>query len=624
MNNGIELYLRAKEMKVVNMSAGQGNIPDDIIESVLQHHDIVDTVSKYVHLTKQGKYMKGLCPFHSEKTPSFTVTPDRQIFYCYGCGAGGNAIKFMMEIEGLSFPEAVRTMAEESHIPLGEWQGRESTHQHPELDRLLQAYELTSKMYHFLLKNTEHGKPAMEYLRSRGFTDKIIDQFQIGYAPNRWDTIVQFLEKRSFDPVEMEKGGLISPRHEDDGYVDRFRDRIMFPIWNRNGKVIAFAGRILGEGQPKYLNSPETKLFNKSRTLYNLHHAKTSIRKLRQSVLFEGYGDVISAWEAGVQNGVAAMGTALTEHHATMLKGLCDEVIICYDGDRAGQAAALKNFPLLENAGLHVKVALVSDGMDPDDFIRQYGGERFQRQIIESAVSTVKFKLIYLKKNHILQEEEGRIAYSREALNVIAPLSSPTEREVYLREVSAEVKVDFETLKQECNLLRQSLQKKQDFGDNNENRWNNGRHKKGQVVTPNLLPAYHVAERRLLHWMMQDLEAAQYVEQHLGDAFNIEDHAAIAAYLYAYYAQGKLPDTSRFISSLQDDRLEKNVSSIMMMDAPGVWAPHILDDYIHQVRKFPLQEQLDLKREEMRAAERLGDFLRAAQIASEIIALERQ
>ncbi|MDO7905445.1 DNA primase [Paenibacillus sp. JX-17] len=614
-----------KETKVVNVSAGQGSIPEDIIESVLNQNDIVDTVSKYVHLTKQGKYMKGLCPFHSEKTPSFTVTPDRQIFYCYGCGKGGNAIKFRMEIEGLSFPEAVRTMAEESHIPLGEWQGRDSAHhQSPEVGRLLEAHELSAKLYHFLLKNTEHGKEAMDYLRSRGINDKMIDQFQIGYAPNRWDTLVQFLEKRGFDLGEMEKGGLLSARQEGSGYVDRFRDRVMFPIANRNGQVIAFAGRIMGEGQPKYLNSPESRLFNKSRTLYNLNLAKTSIRKLRQSVLFEGYGDVISAWEAGVQNGVASMGTSLTENHALMLKGICDEVIICYDGDSAGQAAAMKSLPILEQAGLHVKIAVISGGLDPDDFIRRHGSDRFVHGVIESAVSPVKFKLIYLKKNHILLEEDGRISYSREALKIIAPLASPTEREVYLRELASEVKVDYETLKQECNLMRQSMLKKQQVGDNNDNSWNNGRHKKVRVPAPNLLPAYHVAERRLLSWMLQDEEAARYVEEHLGDAFNIDDHAAIAAYLYAYYAQGKPPDTSRFISSLQDDRLEKTVSSISMMDTPGGWDHQTLDDYIREVRKMPVQQEIDRKREEMIAAERSGDFLRAAQIASEIIALERQ
>ncbi|HEY2494936.1 MAG TPA: DNA primase [Paenibacillus sp.] len=624
MSNHSELYLRAKEMKVVRLSAGQGNIPEKIIDAVLEHHDIVDTVSKYVHLTKQGKYMKGLCPFHSEKTPSFTVTPERQIFYCYGCGKGGNAIKFMMEIEGLSFPEAVKIMAEESQIVVPEIQGSSAVSHNPERERLIQAYEWSAKFYHYLLKNTEYGKPAMEYLRSRGFTDKLIDQFQIGYAPDSWNTLVQFLTKRSFDLEEMERGGLLSTRSDGSGCIDRFRDRVMFPITDRNGKIIAFAGRILGDGQPKYLNSPESKLFNKSRTLYNLHQSKSAIRKLRKIVLFEGYGDVISSWEAGVHNGVATMGTSLTESHTAMIKTMADEVLVCFDGDRAGQAAAMKVIPLLESAGLNIKICVLSDGLDPDGFVQKYGGERYMNQIIEGAVSTTKFKLIYLKKNHILLEEDGKISYMKEVLPIIAALPSSTEREVYLRELSSEHHLSYESLKQDCNLIRQHMQKNMQDGDNIEQGWNNGRHKKGKAPAPILLPAYHTAERRLLSLMLQDAEVARYVGEHLGDAFNIDDHAAIAAYLYAYYALGKQPDISRFMSSLHDDQLEKTLISISMMDTPRDWNIQVLDDCIREVHKVPQQRAIDQKKEEMMGAERSGDFLRAAQIASEIIALERQ
>lgn len=606
------------------MNTGRGTIPEEVIEEVLRQHDIVDTVGKHVHLTKQGKYMKGLCPFHSEKTPSFTVTPDRQIFHCYGCGKGGNAIKFRMEIEGLTFPEAVRMMAEEAQIPYDFGAGAQDRPRNLELEQQLQAHEWTSKLYHFLLKNTEHGKPAMDYLKDRGFTDKAIDTFQIGYAPARWDTLVQFLEKRSFDLGSMEKGGLVSAKQDGTGYVDRFRDRVIFPLHNRNGKVIAFAGRVLGDGQPKYLNSPESKLFSKSRTLYNLHQAKSEIRKSRQFVLFEGYGDVISAWEAGVHNGVATMGTALTESHAAMMRGLADEVIVCYDGDNAGQAAALKSIPILEAVGFNTKIALLPEGLDPDEFIQKYGAERFRHQVLDGAVSSVKFKLIYLKKNHILLEEDGKVAYIKDAMEVIAPLPSPTEREIYLKELSADLQVSFDSLKQECNEKRQALQKNRPAGDNNAKRWNNGRHKKGQASMPVLLPAYHVAERRLLSFMLQDEEVAKYVGERLGDHFNIEDHAAIAAYLYAYYAQGKEPDASKFIASLQDERLEQTVISIAMIDTPGEWTTQELDDCIREIQKVPLLTQIKRKKEEMVSAERAGDFLRAAQIASEIIALERQ
>lgn len=606
------------------MNTGRGTIPEEVIEAVLRQHDIVDTVGRHVHLTKQGKYMKGLCPFHSEKTPSFTVTPDRQIFHCYGCGKGGNAIKFRMEIEGLTFPEAVRMMAEEAQIPYDFGAGSLDRPRDLELEQQLQAHEWSSKLYHFLLKNTEYGKPAMDYLKGRGFTDKAIDTFQIGYAPARWDTLVQFLEKRSFDLGSMEKGGLVSAKQDGTGYVDRFRDRIIFPLHNRNGKVIAFAGRVLGDGQPKYLNSPESKLFSKSRTLYNLHQAKSEIRKSRQFVLFEGYGDVISAWEAGVHNGVATMGTALTESHASMMRGLADEVIVCYDGDNAGQAAALKSISILESIGFNTKIAMLPEGLDPDEFIQKYGAERFRHQVLDGAVSSVKFKLIYLKKNHILLEEDGKVAYIKDAMEVIAPLPSPTEREIYLKELSADLQVSFESLKQECNEKRQALQKNGFSGDNNAKRWNNGRHKKGQASMPVLLPAYHVAERRLLSFMLQDEEVAKYVGERLGDHFNIEDHAAIAAYLYAYYAQGKEPDASMFISSLQDERLEQTVISIAMIDTPGEWTTQELDDCIREIQKVPLMVQIKRKKEEMVSAERAGDFLRAAQIASEIIALERQ
>jgi len=600
-------------------------IPDSVIEAVLRHHDIVETVGKYVHLSKQGKYMKGLCPFHSEKTPSFTVTPEKQIFYCYGCGKGGNAIKFVEEIEEYSFPEAVRLMAEDAGIPFSSPSSGRSSSEDGEREKLIAAHELTAKFYHYLLKNTTHGQPAMDYLRSRGVTDKQIDQFMIGYAPPEWDTLVRFLEKREFKAERMEKGGLLIAKQDGSGHIDRFRDRIMFPIWNRDGKVIAFAGRILGEGQPKYLNSPETMLFNKSRNLYNFHQARVVMRRSRRVVLFEGYMDVIKAWSAGVHNGVASMGTSLTEEHATMLQRNVEEAVICYDGDNAGQEAALKTIPLLEKTGLRTQVAMLPKGMDPDEFIERNGAQTFIREIIEHPASSVKFKLIYAKKNHILLEEEGRKNYSLDAVAIIAELDSPTEREFYLKELSREVDLSLESLKQDCYLVREKKHKSKPQRDNNDNSWNNGRNENRRMPsTPPILPAYQVAERRLLARMLQDGETAQMVHEQLGEAFNVEDHAALAAYLYAYYAQGHDPDVSRFIASLQDDRLERTTASILMTDDDFPFDEHLLGEYVREIRKVPRFREIEQKRENMVRAERSGDMMLAAQIASEIIALERQ
>ncbi|UUZ85517.1 DNA primase [Paenibacillus sp. P26] len=312
-----------------------GRIPEQVIDAVLKAHDIVEVVGRYVHLTKQGHYLKGLCPFHSEKTPSFTVTPEKQIYHCFGRGAGGNAIRFVAEVEGLSFGQALRKLAAEAHLDVGlePQQNAAETKENADRSKLLTAYELTGKLYQHILLNTAEGKPALNYLRSRGLTDKLIDTFGIGYAPARWDTLSKPLEKREFELPLMEQGGLLSAKQDGGGYVDKFRDRIMFPIHDWKGQLIAFAGRSMGDARPKYLNSPETMLFHKSRTLYNLHLARPQIRKRQELVLFEGYVDVIKAWEAGITNGVATMGTALTPEHAEAIRRLAERVIVAYDGD---------------------------------------------------------------------------------------------------------------------------------------------------------------------------------------------------------------------------------------------------------------------------------------------------
>jgi len=604
-----------------------GRIPEDVIQEVLRQHDIVDTVGKYVHLTKNGKYMKGLCPFHSERTPSFTVTPEKQIFHCYGCGTGGNAIKFVMEIEGYSFPEAVRSMAEEAGIPVT-WtggEGGEPSGASRDREALLQAHDAAAKFYHYLLQNTEIARPAKEYLRKRGLTDRLIDEFQIGFSPDTWDTLCKFLVKREFDPALMERGGLLSARHGGSGHVDRFRNRIMFPIKNRDGKTIAFAARTMGDEQPKYLNSSDSMLFTKGRTVYNFHLARPNIRKTRRIALFEGYMDVIKAWSAGIKNGVATMGTALTEDHVEIFRRNADEVTICYDGDDAGQAAALKAVQLLEGAGLRTTVAVLPNRMDPDEYITAYGPQAFVRETMDHPVSSTKFKLIISRKNHTLLEEEGRKSYVLEAVDIISALDSATEREFHLKELSREFEISLDSLKQDALRKRQELQKMRPKGDNNDNSWNNGMNEKRRApASPAASPAYYQVERRLLYWMMHDDAAAETVHDRLGGAFNAEDHAALAAYLYAYYSMGNAPDVGRFIASLQDDRLERTAASILSMEVVPPYDGEVVEAYIREIRKVPRLRELEARREEQLRAERAGDALLAAQIASEIMTLERQ
>lgn len=620
MNQNIE-YVNTRVLNVGGKMK-HSRIPDEIIEQVLKQHDIADVVGKYVHLAKSGHYLKGLCPFHSEKTPSFTVTPEKQIYYCYGCHAGGNAIHFLMEIEGFTFIEAVKLLADEAGIALElDEPTAEQTKEQQEHEWMRKGHEFAANLYGHVLRN--YGKDAFQYLKGRGFSESLMDTFQLGFAAPVWDMLSKLLREREYPLSFMEQAGLVSKKSDGSGYIDRFRNRIIFPICDARGRVIAFAARSMGDDQPKYLNSPETPIFNKSQTLYNLHMAKTHIRKQQTAVLFEGYADVIRAWDAGINNGLATMGTAVTDKHALILHRYAEEVILCYDGDDAGQNASYKNLPLLEKAGLRVKVVLMPNKMDPDEFITKYGSARFEREIAENAVSALKFRLIYSRKNYKLNNETDRLRYIREALRLIADISSPTEREHYIRELATEFGYAMETLKQEMMDYRLKKQKNKASGDIIYNSWNNVRNNGKKAERRTLFPAYHNAERHLLAIMMQHKHICETVKEKLGAEFNVDAHAALAAYLYAYYAEGYEPDISRYIAELQDERLAGTASEIISSHSNQNWNNQVIEDYIHQIKKYPIQQDIKQKKEKMVRAERAGDFLQAAQIASEIITLER-
>jgi len=392
-------------------------IPDEKINEIRQAVDIVDVISEYVQLKKQGRNYFGLCPFHSENTPSFSVSPEKQIYYCFGCGAGGNVFSFLMEHDGLSFQEAVMKLAEKANItlelshPVHSGKSAKSR----ETEQMIAAHELLCKFYHHILVNTKDGQHALEYLHNRGFTREQIEKYQIGYALNSRDFAYKLLTERNFSPSLLEKAGLIIRSERDGDYFDRFRNRIMFPIFDGKGNTVAFSGRALGEDEPKYLNSPETPVFDKSKILYNFHLARPFIRKMQQVVLFEGFADCIAAERSGVENGVATMGTSLTAEHVSLIRRNTDTVTICYDSDQAGKEAALRAGRLLVEAGCQVRVALMEDGLDPDEYIRKFGAEKFRDAVFHSSLTFTSFKLLYLKKGKDFQNEGDRLQYIDES-----------------------------------------------------------------------------------------------------------------------------------------------------------------------------------------------------------------
>ncbi|MGP7819060.1 DNA primase [Niallia sp. 01092] len=599
-----------------------GLIPEEKINQIKQAVDIVDVIGEHVQLTKQGRNFLGLCPFHGEKTPSFSVSPEKQIFHCFGCNAGGNVFSFLMDLEGFSFQEVAAKLAKRANIEIGsEWTDTEKKKSIPnDLQQMLDAHDLLTKFYHHLLVNTKDGQHALEYLLNRGFTLPVIEKFQIGYAMETWDLAVKFLGKRKYDVPLMEKAGLIIKSEKENKYFDRFRDRIIFPITDRNGHTIAFSGRTLGESHPKYLNSPETPIFNKSSTLYNFHMARPNIRKLQHAVLFEGFADCIAAFRSGIENGIATMGTSLTNEHIGILKRNAQTVTICYDSDSAGIEAANRAGELLIKANCTVKVALLPDGMDPDDVVSKFGEEKLQHEILHSSIPFMSFKLLYYRRGKNLQNEGDKLTYIEEVIGEVAKLEKAVEKDFYIRQLASEFSISLEALLQQEKQVAESIKR----NDSNKSITTPVKQYSVRKQVKNLLPAFHTAERRLLAHMLKSEDTAFKVQDNLqGKTFNIDEHQAIFTYLLAYYEKGQSSDTSSFINFVDDHELKRMVVDIEMMDINDEISDQELLDYLKQLLNYEKLQVIKEKKALQKDAERQQDFGRAAQIGMEVLELEK-
>ncbi|MGD9676830.1 MAG: DNA primase [Vulcanibacillus sp.] len=598
-------------------------IPDEIIDSIRHHYDITDFIGQYVQLKKSGHNYFGLCPFHSEKTPSFSVSPDKQIYYCFGCGSGGDVIRFVMNIEGLDFVEAVSYLAKDSGLDIPQIDNFTA----PEIKdqqrvSILEAYSLASKFYHYLLLETEQGQPALQYLSKRGFNREHIETFNLGYSPSSSDTVANFLLKRGFNLEVLKEAGLVAQTDDGRNY-DHFRNRIIFPIADIQGKVIAFGGRVLDDRHPKYLNSQETKIFNKSGVLYNLHLAKKEIRKNGRVILFEGYVDTIAAWKAGVNYGVASLGTSLTEQQANILRRYANEILICYDSDTAGQQATLRAIEILSKTGCKIKVVLLPQGYDPDDYLSEYGADSFQKDIIDQAVSVTNFKLTHIRKEFNLKDDTKRLDYLRKALEIISDLKHEVERDHYLKLLSEEFQISINSLKSDFNqICKEKTNKKALTRDKLSTEWNNIIKNGNDFGKDNsLLPAYYNSEKILIYLMMKSSEITEKVSNEIGSEFHVEDFAVLAAYLYSYYGKGNIPEINRFISSIDDDKYRQIATKIAMLEINEDVSQNELDDYIMQVKNHDIDIQVKSKREEQIKAERSNNIAKSVELGLEIINL---
>lgn len=531
-------------------------IPNEVVENVRSSLDIVDVVSTYINLKKAGRNFVGFCPFHAEKTPSFTVSPEKQIFYCFGCQNGGNLFSFVMQMENCSFPDAVRLLAEKSGItidpvPATPYERKKAQTR----ENLQKMYMLAREHFQTLLWQTSRGKEVLEYLYKRGLSKQAITEFQLGYTGGSSDGLTGKLRKKGFDLALAFKGGLVG-KSAPNRYYDYFRERLVFPVWDSRGQVIAFGGRILGPGEPKYLNSPESVLFNKSSTLYGFYMALPHIRRRKEALLVEGYMDVALLHQHGIKEAVATMGTALTEKQLSFLRGRLDKIILVFDADTAGEMAALRGLALLKNEGCHVEIAQLPPGQDPADFVTEHGEGAFRREILGRARPLVDYRLYIIKKQHDLAEEKGRVGYWKKSRTVLGEIREAVEREEHLKKIASEINISLEVLRGDLeNIIR---------GFSNKETEKKAPLKEKQRGTT----LKELVERELiscvLHYpgYMETLKKLAIGADH----FTEGPYREIAGKVFALAEQGKEIKAAMLLSYFSDPQMHKLITGMLLQD----------------------------------------------------------
>ena len=522
--------------------------PDEVIEEVRMKNDIVDVISGYVKLQKKGANYFGLCPFHNEKSPSFSVSPGKQMYYCFGCGAGGNVLTFVMEYENYTFQEALSHLADRAGVDLPKMEySKEAREQAEHRARLLEVNKLAANYFYYQLKQPQ-GKLGYEYLHDkRGLLDDTIIRFGLGYSNKTSDDLYRFLKGKGYEDGFLKDTGLVTL--EERGGRDKFWNRVMFPIMDVNSRVIGFGGRVLGDGEPKYLNSPETMLFDKSRNLYGLNYARTSRKKYM--MLCEGYMDVISMHQAGYTNAVASLGTALTEQHAALLKRYTDQVILTYDSDGAGVKAALRAIPILKRAGISTKVLNMRPYKDPDEFMKNLGKEAFQERI-DHAENSFLFEIRMLEKEFNLSDPEDKTKFHREIARKLCEFSEEVERENYIEAVAEKYHIGFENLRR----LVGNTAAKTGLAKPVE-RPKSGIQKK---TTPE--ENSRRTQRLLLTWLVEEPQVYPKISRFLSaEDFTEELYVRVAERLFAGLEKGEL-NAASIISLFPDEEEQREVASL--------------------------------------------------------------
>lgn len=568
--------------------------PDEVIEEVRSSNNIVDVIGSYVRLQKKGSSYFGLCPFHNEKSPSFSVSPNKQMYYCFGCGAGGNVFTFIMEYENQTFPEAMKVLADRAGIALPEAELTEEQKRERNKRQLLLEINKTAANYFYYQLNNEQGQRAREYLENRKLSKETQIHFGLGYASKYSNDLYLYLKKKGYSDQILKETGLLT-YDEKHGAHDKFWNRVMFPIMDVNNKVIGFGGRVMGDGTPKYLNSPETMLFDKSRNLYGLNYARTSRKSYM--IICEGYMDVIAMHQAGFTNAVASLGTAFTMQHSVLLKRYTQEVRLAYDSDGAGQKAALRAIPILKSAGINVRVIHMNPYKDPDEFIKNLGTEAFQERI-DAAESSFMFEISVLEKNYKQSDPEGRASFMKAMARRLLQFPQELERNIYIDAIAGRYGIASEELKRMVNSFGASMSREQveeaiyQQQEQEEMPVKKRAEKENSVLT---------AQKLFLTWLIEDPSLYDKIKDYI-DEDDFEDplyHKAATLVFEELKVTGQVTP-ARILNQFEDVEEQKTAASLFNTKLKTDDDPAIREKALNETVKRIKKNSLELKSRSVR------------------------
>ncbi|NBI06998.1 DNA primase [Senegalia massiliensis] len=557
------------------------NFNDEVINEIRDANDIVEVISSYVDLKKAGTNYKGLCPFHNEKTPSFMVSPSKEIFHCFGCGEGGDVITFLMKHRNLNFIEALETLAHRANIELPENNNEEDKKKYEEREKL---FELNREAALYYYRNLKKNKKALEYLKRRQINYNIINRFGIGFANDSWDDLFKYLKNKGFSTELIYKVGLIVKRKDKSGYYNRFRNRIIFPIINIRGKIIGFGGRVIDNTMPKYLNTPDTPIFNKGYNLYGINILKKNI-SYNRAILVEGYMDVISLNSHGISYSVASLGTAFTEKQAELLNKYAKEFYICYDSDTAGKRATDKALEVFHSIGIKPRVIILPKGKDPDDFIKERGIKAFEKAI-DKSLNLIDYKIYSLKKKFDISTVEGKIKFTEEISTFLKKIKNEIELDVYLNEISNSTGISLDAIRNQIYNKNKS-----NYSDRNSSNIHYRHNRKDYIMPVEYkLESGHIAsEKSILNLIIND----HNIYEKLKDDFNYLDflnkeNRELAKIIYKEYSDSKNLNIDNLKIGLEQN-LSNRLDEILNLDSLVDDTDKAIQDYIDNINYYKLK-----------------------------------